>query len=142
MPYSADVTESQLWLVPVTHLHLVLHDTMKLLRPAIERSNGRWTVEDVMATLFAGQSQLWLSVRDGKPEAALVGKIVNYPRMNVYFVHFLGGCGMRKWYRLLPEIERWAKLHGCSELDMMGRKGFLRALKDWSPSWVCMRKPI
>ena len=85
---------------------------------------------------------LWLSIRDGKPEAAMVTRFNEFPRMKVCFIQFIGGHDRKRWLRFQPQIEAWAKANGCSEMETYGRKGWIRVLKDYVVGWTILRKAL
>lgn len=136
------MSESQLLQVPPDKILAVMPDIQPMLQPAIDLSEGRWDVWAVIAHLLQGHMVLWISVRDGKPEAAMVTRIIDYPKMRVLSLPYLGGRARQNWLRFEPQIIAYAKANGCQELEGYARPGFRRVLKDWLFSWTFIRKPL
>lgn len=133
---------SDLYLIPVDKILAVMPDVQPMLQPAIDLSDGRWDLWSVIGGLLSGQMQLWVSLNDGKPEAAMVTRVVDYPKLRVLSLPFLGGSGMRNWLKFEPQIMAFAKAHGCKEMEGYARLGFKRVLKGWIFSWSFMRRPL
>lgn len=76
---------------------------------------------EVVGRLLNGTAQLWLGVR-----CAMVTEVVNRPRT----IHvWLAGGDLQEIVSLIPGIEAWARMMGCSEATIEGRKGWARVLK-------------
>lgn len=133
---------SELILVPPDKIFAVMPDVQPLLVPAIELSDGRWDIWSVAAQLLLGHMHLWISVENGKPEAAMVTRFVDYPKMRVLSIPFLGGKAMDNWMQFEPQISTWGKAQGAVELEGYARAGFKRVLKDWVFGWTFIRKPL
>lgn len=133
---------SDLILVPTDKILAVMPDVAPMLQPAIDLSDGRWDLWSVVAMLLNGQGSLWISVSDGKPEAAMIARVLDYPKMRVLSLPFLGGTAMRNWMQFEPQIAAWGKSLGCVEMEGYARTGFKRVLKDWLFGWSFIRKPL
>lgn len=133
---------SDLILVPVDKVLGVMPDVGPMLQPAIDLSDGRWDLWTVVAGLLGGQLHLWISLDDGKLEAALITRVVDYPKMRVLSLPFLGGKAMEKWLHFQAQIEEFGRSQGCKEIEGYARAGFRRVLKDWLFSWTFIRKAI
>lgn len=129
-------------LVPTNHLLPILADAMALLEPAIARSVGRWGVGDVAAALLTGQMHLWVSLDDGKIECACAVRFIDYPRMRACGLQFIGGKFPPNWDEFEARVTEWAKANGCRELESYARKGWLRRLRHWKPTWTFISRPI
>ncbi len=73
----------------------------------------------VVERLRAGRALLWLA-----EDAAGVTEITDAGRLRVWGA----GGDMRQLFGLLPGVEAWAKAMGCSVVEVLGRKGWQRAL--------------
>ncbi len=102
-----------------------LADSVKLLRPAIERE-GDTTVEFVLSGIKRGEFQLWR----GK-ESAIVTKMMNVGVGGHLIWIFAGGNLEEIRDKMKPEIENWAKDQGCIRATMTARRGWSKALPDY-----------
>ena len=134
--------ETQLALIPRENILSIWPQVEAMLLPAIERSDGRWDKWAVITGLVNAQMELWIAHRDGKPEAAMIGRIQEFPCMRVYALPWLGGKYMRHWMHFEPAVVEYARSRGCKELEGYGRKGFQRVVPHWKFSWTFMRRPI
>jgi hypothetical protein len=89
-----------------------------------------------------GQMHLWISVNNGVIEAAACTRIIDYPKMRVLSLPFLGGKVLQNWLHFQAQLEAWGRAHGCKEIEGYARKGFRRVLADWKFGWTFIRKPL
>lgn len=113
-----------------------------MLEPAVARANGHWDIWSLISYLLAGSMYLWISMRDGEIEAALVARIVDYPRMRTLDIPFVGGKNRQHWLTHESELVEWAKANGCKRMEGYVRKGWLRVLKDWKIQSTCIYKDL
>lgn len=86
----------------------------------------------VVENLMNGQLQLWIvkDVSRGIIQSVLITKVEIRLKRQVCTIHFLGGKDMDSWIHLLPDLESWAKHIGCGAIDLVGRPGWSRRLKE------------
>jgi hypothetical protein len=115
-----------------------------LIGRAIEHADGRYEIADVLAAVLARDMQLWIAVdaRSMAVEAACVTEIVAYPREKRCGLVFCAGREADRWIRHLPEIADWAREQGCAALELQGRPGWERLLRDWQKTHVLLRKRL
>jgi hypothetical protein len=106
------------------------------LEPAME--GGRRTMADVERALQEGKAQLW----PGKA-CAMVTEVHSFPTHRAIQVWLAGG-DLAELMAMEAGLQAWARLQGCTEVLIEGRRGFERALKSagyelWS---VCLRKAL
>ena len=88
-------------LVPLEHAASAWNDVRHYLEPAVERCNGRWTMEHLCAAVSMGSTQLWVAFDEEKVWGALTTEVTHYPGKRILSMHFLGGEDFDKWYNLL-----------------------------------------
>lgn len=115
-----------------------------LIARALEHADGRYALEDVLAALLARDMQLWIAIdtRSMAIEAACVTEIVAYPREKRCGLVFCAGRRSERWLRHLDEIGDWAREQGCEALELQGRPGWERLLRDWRKTHVLLRKRL
>lgn len=96
--------------------------------------------EHIEKELFSDKAQLWI-VWDG--QAILCAGITQlYKDKGVCLITACGGESREKWLHVLPEIEAFAKAEGCTRTMIIGRKGWLRELKDYRLAQVILEKEL
>lgn len=121
----------------VTELFRVLPETMVLswgviapmLEKAIEHNHQELTLVDVANMIVEEKSQLWVIIHNRQPKAACVTEIIQYPRKKVCRIVLLGGTSFEEWKDILIDLENWALMNGCIELDAYCRPGMARKAK-------------
>jgi hypothetical protein len=126
--------------VPPEVLDVVGDDAMALLEPAIDMSEGRWSVDEVAKRILTSEYQLWMVFdEDSLPIAALVTKIENYPHKSMLNLLFTGGEDLEDWHdEMLTELEKFSKDHGCHGMELVGRFGWKKFLAShgWETNYV------
>lgn len=84
---------------------------------------------------------LWV-VHNGVINAAVVTQVSVSEGGKVCTIIACGGSGVLKVLPLLERIEQYAKQEGCRSVIVYGRKGWARALRDYSTAAVVLRKEL
>ena len=136
---------------PSSKLILIHPELIDEIWPQVEKhldriaphSEGELTTEDFHTALLSKDMQLWVAVDDElQVLASMVSQIISYPRKRVLRILAIGGVDMERWMGHLPAVEDWAMEVGCSSLELWGRKGWQKMLKDWNDSYVVMTKDL
>ena len=108
---------------------------------SLEYSNGRYDLPSVRKLLDSRAAQLWLDVEDGIQSAG-VTEIINYPLKKVCTVLFAGGQNLNNFRTNIRRIEEWAKAQGCDDVDVIGRKGWIKVLDGYKPIHTTLSKSL
>lgn len=101
----------------------------RLLSKAVDRCEGRQTVEDTFKLVASGDCHLWLMAIDGRIVAAGVTEARAYPSRRILNVLFVGGSRMELWLQIfIDHLKRFAAHNNCDGIEMIGRKGWLKTL--------------
>jgi hypothetical protein len=127
---NAVAKEVSVTIVPPIHLRMVWEQVEPFLEPAIERSNGRWTLEAMYDEIATGKKNLWLVFEGNSDiECVAVTQVIKYPGKTMLSIDFLGGTGIDKWaFKLLDVLNSFAQDAGCSGLEAVARDGFQKWL--------------
>lgn len=110
------------------------------LKPAIEMTDGCYDTAYVWDEIEAGRAQLWW----GK-NSALVTRIETYATGKRECVGWLAGGELEELIKIEEDVSRWAKSKmGCSRFRIVGRRGWLKALKEkgYQESFTVMSREI
>lgn len=126
----------QITAVPPGHVANVLPQVMPHLVRLAPRTNGRSTVDDILRALLDGSHTLWLAFEeneDNRVYGVTITSFINYPRAKVLNVVYTAGNMLRLWQdRMLNVLHKWARDNHCDFIELTGRRGWLRMLKDWN----------
>lgn len=131
--------------VPASDIERQWQHMLRLLAPAIERSNGRWTPDDVFNEAEAGRLQIWVLIEDQLLYGVGVTEIQSYPGLKCCSCLWLGGVDAYRWLHLLDDtVSAWAIDEGCSRMEIIGRKGWekLGSQLGFKPSYVFFEKKL
>jgi len=136
---------SEISFVPIKHIGPLWKQVEKYLDKPLAIDGYAYTSQDVLNSLINGKMQLWISWsrKEEKVEAAIVTEIVDYPQKRACRYFLAGGENMKSWFKKMKhEIEQWAKLNKCQQVELVGRKGWTKWLKDYTPKHIVLVKEI
>ena len=87
------------------------------------------------------------AIKDGSAQffplenSVIVTEVVDYPKKAVCRIWLAGG-EMDELIEAEKSIVEWAKSHGCSGMEIIGRKGWERQLKDYKAASTVLIKEI
>jgi len=106
----------------------------RYIEDALEYAGGSHTIEDV-----------WQSIQEGKAlffpldKSAIVTEIVDYPQKAMCRIWLAGG-DLDELMQAEVALSAWAKTQGCDGMEIIGRRGWSRQLKDYRQSAVVLMK--
>jgi len=114
-------------------LDLVWTRVEPILQRAVQRGRGHYTTRDIFALIQKGEQQLWTITEDGRIIAGLVSEVRFSPAgRGTLTVYCAAGKEVRRWLpRAIGVISSYAHQRGCSELRVVGRRGWQRYLKPY-----------
>lgn len=113
------------------------NEVKALLALSVERMGD--TLVDVEVAL-QDNAVLWVSV-DDKVNFAAVGQIFKKGNKTELFI-WHGGGDDAHGEQVREAAEQWCRENGFSAMEMNGRIGWMRRLKDWKPVSVTLRKEL
>ena len=97
---------------------------------ALEHGLGEYGIGDIKNACLERDMQLWVKM-DREVQGAFVTKIAKYPQKNLLCVILLGGDKFKEWRDEADALlNAFGKEHNCEYVELFGRKGWGRALKD------------
>lgn len=106
--------------------------------PALQKAleTDRYALADVLEKVLRGEAQLWTA-----QTAVVVTEIGVYPRRKVLRCWLAAGAyeGIRE---IEPRAVAFGKAHGCTAIEIIGRVGWRRRLKDYRERAVVMVKEL
>lgn len=108
----------------------------KWIEDALEYAHNSHTSDQVYDLVKSGDAQLW-SFND----SAIVTEIVEYPQRTV-LRFWLAGGNLNTLLKAERHIVDWSKLYKCTGVEIIGRKGWQRMLKDYQSSSIVLVKEI
>ena len=99
---------------------------------------------DIYKLLREGTFLLWIITDDNNAiVTAMTLMFQKYPRDTSLRIVTCGGEKMKEWLNeFLEKIEVFAKDRGCSYIDIDGRSGWSKVLKDYKVEYYTLRKKI
>ena len=91
-------------------------------------------MSDVLRLVLSGDAQFWPF-----EDAAIVTEIIRYPqRTSLRF--WLAGGNLETLAKAEPDIIEWSKKFDCNSVEIIGRRGWVRALQGYEPTSTIMVK--
>lgn len=104
------------------------------IRSAIERV-GISRFQDIEDDVLDGLSLLWIGWDGQRIVSAGVTELSGG-------VCVLVAYGGERHDHLLTTIENYARAEGCERMRILGRKGWLRVLKDYRQPWIILERQL
>ena len=111
-------------------------DYSDMIQEALEYGNGEYEIEDLFEAVCCGAMQLWAT-----PKSVAITTVIKYPRKTTCLIVAAGG-DLDDLRKHLPLVEEWAAWLGCDAVEVMGRKGWRRALPDYTQCQIHLRKVL
>ena len=106
------------------------HLVQEYLITALEYGLGEYSIGDIKKSCKSKDMQLWVKF-DTEVRGAFITKIAKYPQKNLLCVILLGGDEFQEWRDEADALlNAFGKEHNCEYIELFGRKGWGRALKD------------
>lgn len=102
----------------------------KYVVDALAYAQGVYLPSDIKGYCEGARMQLWIATRGDKVLAAVITEIMDFPRMRIVSVPFIGGTDLRSWFRkMLLTVEAWSKEMGCVGMQGGARRGWGKIAK-------------
>ena len=119
------------YMVPPVDIPKFWSECEPIIERSLKHAHGESSILGIRQNLIAGQTQLWVVIDDETIIACAVMQIIQYELKRTYRGLYLAGEDMDKWLGPLDKaLERYARQWGCKEIELFGRKGWLRKLKN------------
>ena len=138
-------SDSQISYVPPKDVGLIWKQIEPLLLKPLEIDGFAYMPKDIFDSLLKKKMQLWISwnVKTNNVEAAIVTEIIDYPRLRSCRYFLAGGTNMKSWFNPIKEqIEQWAIKNKCQRIELVGRKGWVKWLKDYKQQHIILMKEL
>jgi len=138
-------SDSQISYVPPKDVGLIWKQIEPLLLKPLEIDGFAYMPKDIFDSLLKKKMQLWISwnVKTNEVEAAIVTEIIDYPRLRSCRYFLAGGTNMKSWFNPVKEqVEHWAKLNKCQRIELVGRKGWVKWLRDYKQKHIILMKEL
>lgn len=116
------------------HFNKIPNVALAHIESALEFGNGERILTNVIEDLIAGSKQIWLGTVGTEFVATVVTQVIDYPSgKRTCEICYLGGekgSGVMAALGEVKEIEDWAVANKCDDMQIFGRRGWLKALKE------------
>jgi hypothetical protein len=105
------------------------------LQPALDDAANRYTFEDVIADVEAGEAHLWAFEK-----STVVTRFLDEPAGRT-FLYWLAGGDLDEIKEMEPHMTAWGQSQGATRKMLVGRAGWQRAL-GWKRVGVVLAEAI
>ena len=115
------------------------------VKDIISRTNNDVLNEkDILYYLEEGIYTLWIMTEPDSDNivTAMILNFGHYPRYKFCMIGPIAGERMSEWIGDLSILEEWAKSQGCHYIDLYGRRGWKKLLKEYKEDCILLRKKL
>ncbi len=124
------------------HLGLFWPIVEPWLKRACDYSIDGTTIQDLKLWIENEEAQLWLAI-DGKIQAAIVTRIVCYPRYKAFCVVSAGGSHLKEWIAEAEDVlTAFGRFCNCDRIEIHGRPAWARIFKDARIAAITITKDL
>lgn len=111
---------------------------------ALDRTEGEMAINDVKQYVEDRDMQLWVICDEEDIVGALITEVLDFPRKKACRYVTLGGDLKDAFPVIDQSISAWAKSLGCDRMELIGRRGWSRAIKNlgYNEAYVYVTKDI
>jgi hypothetical protein len=117
--------------VPATQVDMVWTPVKHFIQAALDRTEGEMSIDDVYNALIERDMQLWILLDGLHVIGALVTQLLEFPNVKSCRYVAMGGDVHGDFEEITSMIEQWAATQGCQRMEIVGRPGWARALRDF-----------
>lgn len=127
---AGDREEYGLFGIPAERVPFLWDSVCPYVQVALDRTEGEIGLSDIHKMILDREMQLWITVEDKRITGALVTQIIEYPQTKACRYVTLGGDLHGDFSKIDAVITEWATYNGCDRLELVGRRGWVRAMRD------------
>jgi hypothetical protein len=119
--------------IPPSVIWNMTEDIDEHIKKAIEHSNGEFDAISIYEQVSQGLMSAWIvSDEEYNIMAVLITELVTYPLRSMVRIVLCGGEKLDKWLdTFLNKMDEYARNLGASGIEVVGRKGWERMLKNY-----------
>ena len=108
----------------------------------LERSQSKHTITGIFERILSGHYQLWLAYSSNNLDGIALSNIESWD--NGTKTLFVEGCAGKSAQihieQAMQSIEAYARDNGCADINVIGRKGWVKLLPAYALTHVTLRK--
>ena len=119
--------------VPYYEIENVLPKVDKYLDKVMPYTGGRYAKEDIIEGLTSRFMDLWIPINSESKsvDGVVVTQFTVYPKKKVFTILLCCGDNLNQWYDpMFSLLYTVASDNNCDLAEVLGRKGWVRKLKD------------
>ena len=131
-------------LVPSEHVLDVWPAVTDYVQNALEYTDGRYELEDVLEMIKDGGFLLWIAFDGEHIKGCVITHMMQYPRKKFLGCPFVTGDEFASWKQPMFEmLQKFARDNDCEGLEATARLGWSRVFKDdgYEAMWQTFQLP-
>lgn len=128
--------------VPPHNAIEIWEQVQPLLLKGIMYDDNSYSGKNLLDAVLKKEMQLWISWTD-KVESAVLTQLIDYPQYRVCRWFLAGGKNVDAWLDdLTRQVETWAIANDVKRIELVGRKGWIKKMKDYESKHIVMTKEL
>lgn len=119
--------------IPKKYVENVWHLVEPLLQPAINRSVGEYTTDDVKKMIMEDKAFLSVMIENYNVVGFFISEVREFPQQKHLHISWLGGSNIDLWLeKIFEHMSKGAKKVGANYITCFGRNGWQKKLRKWT----------
>ena len=128
--------------VPPQDAGMIWKQVEPLLMKGMKYDDHSHSGKDLYDAVLEKKMQLWISW-NGYVESAILTQLIDYPNFRVCRWFLAGGKNLHAWLdEMTHQVETWAVANEVKRIELVGRKGWIKKLKDYEEKHIVMTKEL
>jgi hypothetical protein len=107
-------------------IYMSIHE---ILKKGVKRLRDGETIASIVNDINTQSKYLWIVYEDDRPLVVVITSFVQYPHVKRVLFYLVAGDKIDETLYLHDEIIKDAVYHKCSEIEIFGRRGWIKKLK-------------
>jgi hypothetical protein len=101
-----------------------------------------FTKDELVLRILKNSSQLWVAYDNTSPIGIAITNHAYFSTTSKLCIHLVGGENISKWIHTISSLEEYAVANELNEIEMHGRRGWLKLLPDYETDRVILHKRV
>lgn len=116
------------------------HEIEPFVKRVLNKIDLYYTIDYIKSSLLSAEMQLWTSLEGTQIKSICITQIKIHPKYT--YLDIVMHAGQLASVAHFNQIEQWGKSQGCTKVQIVGRRGWKKALPDYKETSITLEKEL